>query len=144
MGMRKPEQALWDRLCKVMGTRWRADRVENKLLQGMPDVYFGVSPQLHGWIELKVLPEFPKWNKTAVKVPHYTAWQANWHWTRREFGTKSWICVQHQDMMYVFPSRLALALFEGMAAPEFRMAAIAVDLQKASDLDIIDALLRAR
>jgi len=89
VGMRKPEQALWDRLCKVMGTRWRADRVENKLLQGMPDVYFGVSPQLHGWIELK-------------------------------------------------------ALFEGMAAPEFRMAAIAVDLQKASDLDIIDALLRAR
>jgi len=144
VGMRRPEQALWDRLSTVMKGRWRADRVENKILQGMPDVYFGVSAQLHGWLELKVLPEFPKYAKTAVKVPHYTPWQANWHWTHRDFGTKSWILVAHGTDLYVFPSRMALALFEGMTSTEFRTAAVFVDLQKATDLDIIDALLRAR
>lgn len=142
--MRKPEQALWDRLSRMMGGRWRADRVENKILQGMPDVYFGVSPQLHGWIELKVLPEFPKSPKTTVKVPHYTAWQANWHWTHRDFGTRSWIAVEHRDVLYVFPARQALALFEGLNGTEFRTSSVLVDLQKASDLDMIDALLRAR
>lgn len=144
MGMRRPEQALWDRLSTVMKGRWRADRVENKILQGMPDVYFGVSAQLHGWIELKVLPTFPKAAKTAVKVPHYTAWQANWHWTHRDVGTRSWIAVQHEDLLYFFPSRLALALFEGMTGTEFRTSGTVVDLQKATDLDIIDALLRSR
>lgn len=144
MSMRKPEQALWDKLSGIMAGRWRADRVENKLLQGMPDVYFGVSPQLHGWIELKVLPEFPKAAKTTVKVPHYTAWQANWHWTHRDFGTRSWILVKCQDFLYVFSSRQALALFEGLNGTEFRTSAVMVDLQKANDLDIIDALLRAR
>jgi hypothetical protein len=144
VGMRKPEQALWDKLSGIMTGRWRADRVENKILQGMPDVYFGVSPQLHGWIELKVLPDFPKSAKTTVKVPHYTAWQANWHWTHRDFGTRSWIIVRVHDFAYVFPARQALALFEGLNGTEFRLSSVQVDLQKASDLDIIDALLRAR
>ena len=144
MGMRKPEQVLWDRLSAIMKGRWRADRVENKILQGMPDVYFGISAQLHGWLELKSLPEFPKLAKTTVKVPHYTPWQANWHWTHRDFGTRSWIVVECKGIAYVFSARQSLALFEGLNVTEFRTSAVVVDLQKANDLDIIDALLRAR
>jgi len=144
VGIRKPEQKLWDRLSTIMVGRWRADRIENKVLQGMPDVYFGVSPQLHGWIELKVLPEFPKAAVSKVKIPHYTAWQANWHWTHRDFGTRSWIFVQHEDDLYVLSSRMALALFEGLTATEFRTSGVVVNIKNATDLDIIDALLRAR
>lgn len=144
MGMRKPEQKLWDKLSLIMAGSWRADRIENKISQGIPDVYFGVSAQLHGWIELKVLPEFPKAAVSKVKVPHYTAWQANWHWMHRDFGTRSWIAIQHGDELYVFASRLALALFEGLNGTEFRTSSVVVDLKKATNLDIIDALLRAR
>ncbi len=144
MGMRKPEQKLWDRLSNLMASSWRADRIENKISQGIPDLYFGISTQLLGWIELKAMPEFPKTATTKVKLPHYTAWQANWHWTRRDFGTRSWIMVQVGDELFTFPARLALALLEGMNTKEFRSAAVIKDMKKATNLDIIDALLQAR
>lgn len=144
MSMRKPEQALWDKIRDAMSGGWRADRVENKILQGMPDVYFGVSPQLAGWLELKVLPMMPSKDNTKVRIPHYTAFQANWHWTHRDFGTRSWILVQCGDELFVFASRMALALFEGMTPSQFRKAAVVVDMTKLERLRIVDGLLQAR
>lgn len=142
--MRKPEQGLWDKVRETMSNGWRADRVENKILQGMPDVYFGISAQLTGWLELKVLPMMPAKPNTKVRVPHYTAFQANWHWTHRDFGTKSWILVQCGPELFVFPSRLALALFEGLVPDQFRKAAIVLEMEKLDRLRLVDALLRAR
>lgn len=144
MSMRKPEQGLWDKIRNSMGAGWRADRVENKILQGMPDVYFAISPQLTGWLELKVLPVMPTRAETPIRIPHYTSYQANWHWTHRDFGTKSWILVKHQDELHVFASRMALALFEGMTAEQFRKAGRVVDMTKLDRLKIVDALLQAR
>ncbi len=144
MSMRKPEQALWDKIRNAMGAGWRADRVENKILQGMPDVYFGISPQLVGWLELKVVPLMPTKEQTKVRIPHYTAFQANWHWTHRDFGTRSWIVIQCGPELFVFASRLALALYEGMSPSEFRRSAIVVDMEKLDRLRIVDALLQAR
>lgn len=144
MGMRKPEQALWDKIRTAMDGGWRADRVENKILQGMPDVYFAISPQLTGWLELKVLPLFPARPETKIRIPHYTAYQANWHWTHRDFGTKSWIMIRHQEELHVFPSRQALALFEGMTTDQFRKAGRVLEMAKLERLKIVDALLQAR
>mgnify|MGYP006283676267 CR=1 FL=1 len=144
MSMRKPEQALWDKIREAMGSGWRADRVENKILQGMPDVYFGISPQLVGWLELKVIPLMPEKDSTKLRIPHYTAFQANWHWTHRDFGTKSWILVQGGNELFVFASRMALALFEGMSTSQFRKSSVVVEMTKIDRLKIVDALLRAR
>ena len=144
MGMRKPEQVLWDKISAAMSGGWRADRVENKILQGMPDVYFAISPQLTGWLELKVLPLFPSRPETKIRVPHYTSFQANWHWTHRDFGTRSWILVQCGPELFVFASRMSLALFEGLTTSQFRKAAVVVDMAKLDRLKIVDALLQAR
>lgn len=144
MSMRKPEQALWDKIRNAMAGHWRADRVESKILQGMPDVYFAVSPGLTGWLELKVIPQFPKGDHHVVRVPHYTSFQANWHWTHRDFGTRSWIVVQVEDEIFFFAARLALALDEGMSVKDFRKSARIVEVKKLDNLKIVDALLQAR
>lgn len=144
MSMRKPEQALWDKIRDEMAGHWRADRVENKILQGMPDVYFSVSSGLTGWMELKVINQFPKGDHHVVRIPHYTPFQANWHWTHRDFGTKSWIVIQVEEEVFFFAARMALALFEGMSVKDFRKSARIVDLKKMDNLKIVDALLQAR
>lgn len=146
MGMRKPEQKLWDQLRNVMVGRWRANRIESRLEQGVPDVYFGISRDLHGWIELKVLPEYPKKPTTLIEIPHYTSWQANWHWTHRDFGTQSWIVVkvEKEGTLHFFPSRVALALLERVNTEEFKKLGVVVEMKNVEYLKVVDALLRAR
>lgn len=144
MTARKPEQALWDKLRDTMAGHWRVDRVENVLVQGMPDVYFTISAGLSGWIELKVLKNLPTTDHHSVKIPHYTPFQANWHWTHRDHGGRSWIVVQVEDEIFFFSARLALALEEGMSAKDFRKAGRIIEVKKLDYLKVVDALLQAR
>lgn len=68
--MRQPEQKMWDRLRDKMTGRWTAERIENKIAAGTPDVFFSTEGR-HGWIELKVLDAWPK-RPIPVRITHFT------------------------------------------------------------------------
>lgn len=68
------EKDMWAKVRKNIGTRWRAHRIENRLDEGTPDVFFsiqapGIATRIASMIELK--SQEPRKNST-VKIPHYT------------------------------------------------------------------------
>jgi hypothetical protein len=75
--MRLPEQRLWDWLARRCGHLAHLQRIENRVGRDVPDLYvacFG----WQGWVELKVLPAWPKKASTPVRLAHWTAGQRAW------------------------------------------------------------------
>lgn len=70
------ESNLWSYLRVGMGPLWEAQRHEDKLTSGIPDVSYSITH--HGWIELKYLPDKPKRDNSILKIDHYTPEQRNW------------------------------------------------------------------
>lgn len=70
------ETKLWKLLEEVMGDAWSAERVDNKVGDGTPDVNFSMDHG-HGWIELKCALR-PKSDEHPVKFPHFTGRQQRW------------------------------------------------------------------
>lgn len=64
------EDDLWKYVKAGMGNRWRAVRVENKLMVGFPDVVFSMYP-VRGFIELKHCNKWPTRGGT-LRVDHFT------------------------------------------------------------------------
>lgn len=71
------EANLWDYLSCGMGNRWEAQRHEDKLTSGIPDVSYSMNG-VHGWIELKYLSKPPNGNSAIMVIKHYTPDQRNW------------------------------------------------------------------
>lgn len=70
------EADLWRYVQHGMGPLWEAERIENRLNSGTPDVSY--STNVHGWMELKYLPAAPKKDSTVMQVRHFTPEQRNW------------------------------------------------------------------
>ena len=69
---------------------WDAVAVENpQACPGTPDVNF-----VHGWVELKKLPSWPKRATTPVRLPHFTPQQRVWHQRRWKAGGAVWMLLQ--------------------------------------------------
>lgn len=81
------EARLWQYLRTGMGSAWEAQRHEDKLTSGIPDVSYSMSR--HGWIELKYLSTKPKRAESPLKIDHYTVDQRNWL-TRH--GSRAGLC----------------------------------------------------
>jgi hypothetical protein len=78
------EAALWNTLRKGMQGRWRAQRFEDKLSEGIPDLCYALKG-VHGlgFLELKYLPAFPKRDSTIVRIPHPKRWKLQRAWMMR-------------------------------------------------------------
>lgn len=68
------ESDLWKKLRTGMGSRWRAHRIENRIDEGTPDVFFtiavpGTATRVAGMVELKV--QEPRKGQKIV-IPHFT------------------------------------------------------------------------
>ena len=68
------ESDLWKKLRTGMGSRWRAHRIENRIDEGTPDVFFtiavpGTATRVAGMVELKSF-ELPKSRKITLR--HFT------------------------------------------------------------------------
>lgn len=74
---------IWARAHAALGPYGRLVRVENAAETGTPDVnyllrrYPKVSP-VCGWLELKLVPEWPARPTTTIKVDSLTREQVNW------------------------------------------------------------------
>jgi len=81
------EKALWDTLRKGMQGRWVAQRFEDKLSYGIPDVGFVLKEGgPYGFIELKRIRAFPKRGATPVRIPHTNHWKIQQAWIERVGG----------------------------------------------------------
>ena len=67
------EARLWKYVREGMNLHWEAQRIEDKLSSGVPDVMYSIKH--HGWIELKYLPKI---TKGVLSIHHLTAEQRNW------------------------------------------------------------------
>lgn len=84
---------MWASLKKAMGSRWHAQRHEDVLAQGIPDVSYGASG-VQGWIELKCLEAWPVRPDTVVKIDHLTQEQRAWLYLRGKAGGRTWLLLR--------------------------------------------------
>lgn len=84
------EGTFWDYLRKGMKGYWDAQRHEDKLSKGIPDVSYGLWGT-GGWVELKYLHGWPKQEKTIVKIDHYTTEQRRWLRNRGKHTDHCWL-----------------------------------------------------
>lgn len=87
------ENTFWSHIRDKMKGRWRAQRFEDKLSEGIPDVGYAIKGVRGlGFIELKYKSDWPKRPTTPLRLKHYTTKQRNWI---RFFGA-------HADRVFLF------------------------------------------
>lgn len=84
-----------------------AQSVENLCSSGVPDIEF-----IGGWIETKVIADWPKRADTVVRIPHYTPQQRVWAIKRASKGGKVWmlILVERTQEWVLLPGEVAAKL----------------------------------
>jgi hypothetical protein len=97
----KDEKALWSYISSQMGNIWDAQRHEDKISTGIPDVSFGLQG-VNGWLELKHVKKYPKKSTTAVRIKHFTSDQKNWLKRRQKFGGNCWVLIAIETDIYLF------------------------------------------
>lgn len=95
------EQLMWASLRDNIGHRWHAQRHEDALAVGIPDVSYGAN-KVQGWIELKCLDSWPKRPDTIVRIEHYTPDQKAWLWLRGNAGGRCWLLLKVERTWLLF------------------------------------------
>ena len=107
------ESSLWNTLRNNMKDRWRAERIENGVGLGTPDVYATLleNGSMH-WIELKHVHEYPKRITTIVNVDHFTAQQKGFIRRHHKAGANVWVLIQIKRDYYLFHGLNSLKIGE--------------------------------
>lgn len=95
------ESKQWSTLRDNIGTHWEAERIENRLNTGTPDVAYSMRG-VHGWIELKFIPEAPKRSDKPLKIDHFTPDQRNWLEKHGKRGGRCFVLLQVGDEWLMF------------------------------------------
>lgn len=97
---------MWQWLNKLMLGHWTADRIENALAEGTPDVTYSVRASCErcatGWIELKYVAREPKSIDHVLRIPHFTADQRNFLIRHGRFAESAWLMVGVESRFYLF------------------------------------------
>ena len=89
----KPETILNGHLMATLKIcRLDPQRIENVVGDGTPDIEF-----IGGWIESKVLWEWPKRPDTIVHIRHFTTEQRAWHVRRAAMGGMSFMALEVEN-----------------------------------------------
>lgn len=107
--MRLPEQRFWDRARRALVPILHAERIENLVGVGIPDVWFLAHTGLIMPTELKAIQGWPARATTRVLGPKagLSVDQRNWHLTWKQAGGTSAVLVGvGGDRQYLFHGRL--------------------------------------
>ena len=99
--MKKPESRFWQQV-KPLLAGLDPVRIENICEQGTPDVNY-----IEGWIELKVMPDWPKRPSTPLRIDHYTTHQRAWAKQRHSLGGVVWFLLKVAEEWLLIPGVLA-------------------------------------
>lgn len=125
---RLPEQRLWDRLRKAAAGKLHAERIENLVGVGRPDVDTLVGGNFVP-IELKQVPGWPKRPSTKVLGRKgLSQEQKNWHLNWRRWGGSSLIVVGVGNEVFTFNGSTADHVNE-YDSGQFRSAAMLIGLE---------------
>jgi hypothetical protein len=113
------ESGFWQWLRDKMRCYWDAERIENGLACGVPDVNYGV-PSHQGWIELKWLKKFPVRKTTKVRIHHWTGVQKQWLLRRGKVSGNCWMMIRVEDEVFLFSYDQTM-LVETWTKSEWRM-----------------------
>jgi hypothetical protein len=105
--MRTLEKHLWQWLLKGKPKDVHAQRIENSVARGTPDVEM-CRRQWSAWLELKVGDP----TKYGYDLMHFTPQQAEWHRRRTAVGGRSAILVQLGAGRFLVPGGSAIELLE--------------------------------
>lgn len=100
------EKDLWKKIQRglgaiIDGVGGRMDRVENGVVEGMPDVNM-CAGGVDTWVELKYVDRWPSRANTFVLGKYgLRPEQINWHLRQARAGGKSWILVGVGKEMYL-------------------------------------------
>lgn len=86
--------------------------VENGCGVGTPDVNYA-----DGWIELKVLEDWPARDDTVVRVDLFTKEQRMWHRARAASGGTTWVLLKVDRDWLLFEGRVAAESLGFLARP---------------------------
>lgn len=140
--MRLPEQRLYDWFRRVIGPAAFIERVENRVKRDTPDLYIAEATMaLRGWVELKVLPEWPKRAATPVRLEHWTSGQRYWANRHSLHGGQCWLVVQVQAEVYVFNAATAAISMDWTRADWEEFGRVVV-MRNARAVQLLDALAR--
>ena len=138
--MRLPEQKLYDWLRRTIGPAAFIERVENRVKRDTPDLYIAEATRgLRGWVELKVLPAFPRRATTPVRLPHWTSGQRYWANRHSLHGGQCWLVVQVQEEVYVFNAATAALCMDWTRAEWLEFGGV-VTMRNARGVQLLDAL----
>lgn len=131
------ESALWKYLNRIMHQHWVADRIENKVGTGLPDIAYHLAPNQHrkgrhGWIELKTgriittqSGVFDQFSKVRLNHP-LSARQARWIATRGKMTDSVFVMIGLEPVKtYVLLSWRdveQIVIKGGMGAQPFNLA----------------------
>jgi hypothetical protein len=90
------ESKLRTKVVKGLSTL-KAFPVENSAHIGTPDIYFS-----EGWIEIKVVKEFPKKETTPIRIDHFTATQREFLERHYRLKKNSFLFVQVEENFFLF------------------------------------------
>lgn len=114
----KPEKRFWVRARDaIFDPGLWLQRIENGVLDGMPDVLAIAAPNVQKWIELKVAPRVPVRMSTPL-LPSgegMRAAQIGWHRKAASLGVKSYILIgveTEKDLLWMVEGRAAAIVNE--------------------------------
>jgi hypothetical protein len=143
--MRHPEQRLWDWLRDRLQGQWFAERVENEVKAGTPDLYFSHAKG-RGWIEMKVLEDWPRMDSTRIKIPSWTTQQRHWMQGHHTLGGHSWLVVgiERTNEVLILPDVVALRAVDHWTQDELRLQCqtrgLLQEKRKTTAQELLDAL----
>ncbi len=140
MTARKPEALLWTRIRTRMRGRVRAERIENLVGTGRPDVDTLVAGSFVP-IELKASPRWPARQTTAVlgERKGLSLAQRNWHLDWHRWGGRSLVVVEVAGEVFTFNGATADHINHYNIA-QFRSAAMVTGIDAL--VDILERLSR--
>jgi hypothetical protein len=140
--MRLPEQRLYDWFQRTLGAAAFIERVENRVKRDTPDLYIAEATRhLRGWVELKVLPEWPVRATTPVRLAHWTTGQRYWANRHSLHGGQCWLLVWIEGEVFVFNAATAAMSMDWTRA-EWHEFGQVVEVRNARAVDLLDALAR--
>jgi len=97
------ESGFWRYLYNRMKPVWIAERIENLVDEGTPDVYFTTTVNgSMGWIELKYAHRWPKRPTTPLRLDHFTPAQKGWLKRHGMAGANVFVLLQVDREYFIF------------------------------------------
>lgn len=125
--MRKPEQRLWDAFRRAAPPSLWLQRIENAMIEGMPDVLSVADDNHVTWVEMKVADVPARQTTRLLGEKGLSQEQKNWHKKYAAYGCISYVLIRDSaKALYFIPGVLG-DLINDASCDQLRVLSVASD-----------------